>query len=187
MNPTMKRFQKFHGTPFILSIFLIIADQVTKAWVVATIPQGTVRYSFLSDFLWICHVRNSAVGFSLGDSLPVIAKQILFIVVPLLLMGVLVVFLIRSKELSTFQRWMLAGIVGGGLGNLVDRIFRPEWVVDFVSVRVYGFLGFERWPTFNVADASIVVTGILLMIHLLFFDSRLHRKTTETPKEVSHE
>ena len=173
-------------TPFILTASILLADQLTKAWVVATIEQGTVRYSFLSDFIWICHVRNSAVGFSLGDGLPDAVKRVLFIAFPLVLMVLLVVYMIRSRELSAFQRWMIAGIVGGGLGNLVDRMFRPEWVVDFVSVRVYGFLGFERWPTFNVADASIVVTGILLMIHLLFVDSR-RLGSSDASEEVSHE
>jgi signal peptidase II len=50
--------------------------------------------------------------------------------------------------------------------------------VDFISVNVYGLFGFERWPTFNVADASIVVTGILLMINLLFFEGRGNKEVT---------
>jgi signal peptidase II len=174
------------STPFVLTAVIILADQLTKAWIVATIPQGTVRYSFLSDFIWICHVRNSAVGFSLGDGLPDPVKRVLFILFPLVLMVLLVLYVLRSRELNAFQRWMIAGIVGGGVGNVGDRIFRPDWVVDWVSVRVYGFLGFERWPTFNVADASIVVTGILLMIHLLFIDSR-RLGTSEASEEVSHE
>ena len=173
--------------PFLLSATIIIADQLTKWWVVATIPQGTIGFSFLSDFLWICHVRNSAIGFSLGSDLSLIARQVLFIVLPVILLGVLIGFMIQNRELRLFQRWMLAGIVGGGIGNVVDRIFRPEWVVDFVSVRVYGFLGFERWPTFNVADAAIVVTGILLMIHLLFFDRGRHSLETDSSEEVPHE
>lgn len=173
--------------PFMLTGAIIVLDQLSKAWIVANIPQGTVKYSFLNDFLWICHVRNTAVGFSLGDSLPEAAKQVLFIMLPLILMVLLVVYMIRSKDLHVFQRWMLAGIIGGGLGNLVDRIFRPEWVVDFISVNVYGFLGFERWPTFNVADASIVVTGILLMADLLFFEGKRRTKEPGKIEEVSHE
>jgi signal peptidase II len=165
-------------SPFILSAIIIILDQLTKAWVVATIEQGTVKYSFLSDFLWICHVRNSAIGFSLGDGLPEGAKRLLFILLPLVLLVLLGFYLFRSRDLKPFQRWMLGGIIGGGIGNVVDRIFRPDWVVDFISVNVYGLFGFERWPTFNVADASIVVTGILLMINLLFFEGRGNKEVT---------
>ena len=180
----MSEAKKKRFLPFLLTAAIIIADQLSKAWVVATIEQGTIRYSFLSDFLWICHVRNSAVGFSLGDNLPLLARQLLFILLPLVLMVFLVIFLLRSRELHQFQRWMLAGIVGGGVGNIIDRIFRTDWVVDFVSVRVFGFLGFERWPTFNIADASIVVTGILLMIHLIFFDPARHAADTDSSEEV---
>jgi len=43
--------------------------------------------------------------------------------------------------------------------------------VDFISVKVYGFLGFERWPTWNIADASLVISGILLAVSLLFESS----------------
>lgn len=183
----MERKRRSLGLPFILSAVIIVVDQLTKAWVVATIEQGTVKYAFLNDFLWICHVRNSAVGFSLGAGLPEQAKRLLFILLPLVLMVLLVIYMLRSKDLGSSQRWMVAGIVGGGLGNLIDRIFRPEWVVDFISVNVYGLFGFERWPTFNVADASIVVAGILLMIDLLFFDGKRREKESRVIEEDSHE
>ena len=58
----------------------------------------------------------------------------------------------------------VCGIVGGGIGNLIDRFFRPEGVVDFIDVKFYGLFGMERWPTFNVADSAVVVCGILLII-----------------------
>ncbi len=57
--------------------------------------------------------------------------------------------------------------MGGGIGNLIDRIFRSLRVVDFISVKFYGIFGLERWPTFNIADASLVVSGILLAVLLL--------------------
>jgi len=168
-----KKGPLYKYSPFLLSAVIIVVDQLTKAWVVKTIPHGSIYASYWNDFLWICHVSNSAIGFSLGANLPEMAKIILFIGLPLILMVVMIIFLIRSKEISQYQRWLVAGIIGGGLGNLLDRMFRPDWVVDFISVRIYGFLGMERWPTFNVADSSIVVTGILLMISLLFMKSEL--------------
>lgn len=154
--------------PFTLTLLVILLDQLSKWWIVDHVRTGSIHASFLSDFLWIVHVRNNAVGFSLGSGLPDVARTILFIVLPLILLFSLIIYIVRSRHMSLFQRWTLSGIIGGGLGNLGDRMFREEWVVDFISVRVYGFLGFERWPTFNVADASIVVCAILLMISLLF-------------------
>ena len=63
--------------PFILSAIIVLADQISKALVVAFIPEGTIYKSFFSDWLWIVHVRNDAVAFSMGASLPLILKYIL--------------------------------------------------------------------------------------------------------------
>jgi len=158
--------------PFLLTVAIVLADQLSKAWVVAVIPLGQVHASYLHDFLWICHVSNDAIGFSLGSTLPLVARQLLFILLPLVLIALMVAVLLRTKELSGLQRWLVAGIIGGGLGNIIDRIFRPDWVVDFISVKVYGLLGFERWPTFNIADSSVVVTGLLLMLTMLFMKKK---------------
>lgn len=181
----MEHTRRDRFLPSLLTLGIIGVDQLTKAWVVATIPQGTVHVSFFSDFLWICHVRNLAIGFSIGAELPDPLKLIFFIFIPLVLLVLLIIYMIRSHDISLFQRWMLAGIIGGGLGNIIDRIFRPAGVVDFVSVRVYGLFGFDRWPTFNVADASIVVTGILLMINILFFQKKT--QVTDEEKEIPNE
>lgn len=157
--------------PFILSLAVILADQLTKLWIVMTIPEGTVGYSFLSGFLRIVHVRNDAVAFSLGSSLELPVKVALFIILPIVLVAFLS-FLIVSKrydgELTGLERWCLAGIVGGGVGNLIDRIFRSLRVVDWVSVRMYGLFGMDYFPTWNLADAAVVCSVILLAILLLF-------------------
>ncbi|MFA5546110.1 MAG: signal peptidase II [Sphaerochaetaceae bacterium] len=166
---TMKPEAKVsRALPFIVTVVILVLDQLTKAWVVANIPQNTIYNSYLGDFISIWHVRNTAIGFSIGASLPMVAKVILFIVVPALLLVAMCVFVYRTKELTTFQRWTVAALIGGGAGNIIDRIFRSDWVVDFISLKVYGLFGFERWPTFNVADSTVVVAGILLIISILF-------------------
>ena len=73
------------------------------------------------------------------------------------------------------------GIVGGGIGNLIDRAFRAEGVVDFIDVKFFGIFGLDRWPTFNVADSSIIICGILLAI--TFIISIKKEKSTEKSKE----
>lgn len=162
--------------PFILTFIIVTLDQLTKMWIVMKVPVGTIYRSFFNDLLWIVHVRNNAIGFSLGKDLPLQVKHILFIILPIILLALLVIYVLRSKEISSLQRWAVCGILGGGIGNIIDRAFRDDWVIDFVSVKVFGFLGFDRWPTFNVADASVVVCAILLMLSLLF--------AKHTPKEV---
>lgn len=152
--------------PLLLSVAIVIADQISKALIVLFIPYRTVGFSLWNGFFRLIYVKNTGVAFSLGDQLPGVVRMILFILVPLGVLGYLVFHILKSKEETGFQKFCLAGIVGGGLGNLIDRIFRPDGVVDFLDVRFYGLFGMERFPTFNIADSSIVVCGILLFLSL---------------------
>ena len=156
--------------PLSLTAFIILADQITKAVIVKIQPfhPALIKDVFDNDFLWIYHVRNKAIAFSLGENLPEAFKPVLFVVVPILVLGFLIWYFLRSNEFTHIQRWVMAGIIGGGLGNIIDRIFRPDGVVDFISVRIFGLFGWERWPTFNIADSSVVVCCILLLITMFF-------------------
>ncbi len=157
--------------PMSLTAFVVLLDQLSKAWIVANIPENTIGYSFFNGFLEIIHVRNDAIAFSLGSSLDVPVKIVFFILLPILLMVLVIYAMLSAKfdsEFSSFQRWCLAGIAGGGIGNLIDRIFRQLRVVDFISTDMYGFLGFDRFPTYNVADSAVVISVILLFLSMLF-------------------
>jgi signal peptidase II len=157
--------------PLILAAVIVVVDQITKAIIVANVPlfyESGYRIEVIGDFLRIIHARNLGIAFSIGDGLPFLVRKVLFVAMPIVVLLVLVVSLYRSPELTQRQRWFVAAILGGGVGNIIDRIFRPLGVVDFIDVRFYGLFGMERWPTFNVADSSVVVGGILLMATMLF-------------------
>lgn len=161
--------------PFLLSFLIILVDQISKALVVHFIPEETIAFRFLDDFLWICHVRNDAVAFSIGSGLPVFMKYILFIGLPLAFMVLLSYGIVAkrfAKDLNNAERWCMAGIVGGGIGNLIDRIFRSFRVVDWISTNNYGYFGMERFPTYNIADAAVVVSVIILIIAVFIDDRR---------------
>ena len=165
--------------PLSLTAFVVIADQLSKAWVVSTIPEGTVAYRLLGDFLWICHVRNDAVAFSMGAGLPEAVKAAAFIVIPLVLMALVVASIFTDRiigKVTSFQRWCLAGIAGGGIGNLIDRVFRSFRVVDWISTDNYGWFGMERFPTYNIADAAIVISVVLLVASILIGEFRKNAK-----------
>lgn len=156
--------------PLSLLFVIVVVDQVSKWVIVATIPlfyQSGYTIDLLGEFLRIIHVRNLGIAFSLGHGFPSWMRRVLFVVLPLGVMGILFYSFYMSASLTQRQRWYVAGILGGGIGNLSDRIFRPLGVVDFIDVRFYGIFGMERWPTFNVADASVVVCGILLVLSML--------------------
>lgn len=153
--------------PLILSVVIIIADQITKAFIIKNVPVGTVYFSLFGDFFRIIHVTNLGAAFSLGNGLSSVWRFVSLCIIPLLvLLAVLVAFFV-TKELSQVQRWFIAGILGGGFGNLIDRFFRPDGVVDFIDVKFYGLFGLERWPTFNIADSAVLVCEIALVISFI--------------------
>jgi signal peptidase II len=164
--------------PFSLTLFVVAFDQFTKALIVKYFPQNGsyIKEVFGNDILWITHVRNKAIAFSLGYNLADSLKPLVFIAFPVATLAFLVWYYWKSRELSAVQRWAIAGIIGGGLGNIIDRIARPDGVVDFISVKFYGLFGLERWPTFNAADSSVVVSGLVLIVTMFF----------AAPKEAPH-
>jgi signal peptidase II len=164
------KFNKTRFLPLSLTGIIILVDQCSKAFIASKWPINTIPITdvFNNDFLQIWHVRNKVIAFSLGQNLPEAIRPVLFIVLPLLVLAVLLWYYFKSDDFTKLQRFAFAGILGGGIGNLIDRIFRPEGVVDFVSVKFYGFLGFDRWPTFNMADSSVVVCCLLLFATILF-------------------
>ncbi|MCX7023363.1 MAG: signal peptidase II [Spirochaetes bacterium] len=156
--------------PFTLTASVIVADQAVKAAIITLIRPNTLGARLFGDFLWIVHQRNTGVAFSLGAGFPDWLRAVLFIAIPSAILVAIVAWCIRAADMGAIQRWAAAGIVGGGFGNIIDRVIRPQGVVDFVSVKFYGLFGLDRWPTFNVADSSVVVCGILLVIAAIASD-----------------
>ena len=164
---TKKRDIRSRLLPLVLSAGVIVADQVSKIIVIRTIPRGG-SVSVIGDFFRLIHVQNPAIAFSIGRALNAGTRRPLFVLLPVLVIAVLFVYYLLTRDpLTRFQKWSFATLLGGGLGNYVDRIFRPEGVVDFLDFKFYGIFGWERWPTFNIADATVVVAGILLFISFL--------------------
>jgi signal peptidase II len=170
----MGLMNKEKGLPFLLTAFIILADQWVKQIIVKNWPQiGTfIKDVFNNGIVYILHVRNKAIAFSLGDNLPDFIRPVLFVILPLIVLGVLLWYYLKSTEFSPVQRWAVAGIIGGGIGNMIDRIFRPDGVVDYMSIKFFGIegvpiLNWERWPTFNIADASVVVCCFVLLFTIV--------------------
>lgn len=153
--------------PFTLTAGIISLDQISKWIITMTVHPWSVGPSLFGDFFRIIRVYNPGIAFSIGGSLSNDIRGILFGLLPLIIIGIVLFIYFRSNDLSRFQRWCIAGIIGGGLGNLIDRFFRPEGVLDFLDFKFYGIFGLDRWPTFNIADSSVVICIILMLISLL--------------------
>jgi signal peptidase II len=126
---------------------VLALDQATKAVVRGTIPRGG-REEVL-PFLDLVHTRNSGVAFgALAGGGAIVA-----VVIAIALVGLLAYF---ATHVHRPLAWMPAGmLLGGALGNVIDRV-RDGAVTDFVKV--------PYWPAFNVADASITVGVIALLV-----------------------
>jgi signal peptidase II len=175
------------GLPFTRTAVISLADQAVKSFIAVNWPVSHsgdrifIADIFNNNFLQIWHVRNKAIAFSLGHNLPDIFRPFLFILLPLLVLGFMVWYYFNSNELTILQRWAIAGITGGGAGNILDRIFRPDGVVDFISISIQflGIKDFDRWPTFNIADTSVVICCIILLISIFISNKGTSKKPTE--------
>lgn len=130
---------------------VVVLDQLTKAAASSRLFLGE-PLPVLGEFVRLTLVHNTGAAFGLfpGSRLP-------FIIVSLLAIGVVLYLFTRDAYRELPQRILLGCILGGAIGNLVDRI-RLGWVVDFIDVG----LGSARWPVFNVADSAVTVGVIFL-------------------------
>jgi signal peptidase II len=131
-------------------VLVVAADQLTKWWAVSRLSHGTIH---LISTLDLQLTYNTGSAFSLLQG-----QDALLVVVAALIVAALSVMVWRAR--SNGRAAVLGLILGGALGNLADRLFRGNHgaVVDFVALHF--------WPTFNVADASIVVGCVLLVASL---------------------
>lgn len=180
-----KRLQE-RMVPLSLAAAVIIVDQLTK-WIISmTVRPWSVGVSLFGDFFRIVRVYNPGIAFSIGSGLADTVRSLIFGLMPLAVLVIVLVVYFRSNDLSKLQRWCVSGIVGGGVGNLIDRFLRPEGVLDFLDFKFYGLFGFDRWPTFNVADSSVVVCGLLLLSSILLTvqnERKTHKKETTNEQE----
>ena len=140
---------------------VVVLDQVTKVLVVASIDLGG-RVQLVGDLLILWHVRNTGAAFSLFEG-----GQLFVLLVTVLALVMLFYFQRAFRGRGPLLHAVLGLVLGGTLGNLIDRL-RQGYVTDFVSMGV----GDLRWPTYNVADASLVIGILALVGYLTFLDRR---------------
>ena len=142
-----------------VAVFIVVADQLTKALVRANLAPGQV----FIDIGWfrIIHLQNTGASFGLfrGQPLVVLITGIIGVVLILLL-----VFLLRSRWSFIQNMWVRVGmalLMGGAIGNnIIDRLWQGH---------VTDFLDFKIWPAFNVADMSITVGVVIIAYRLIFY------------------
>ena len=142
----------------IAAAVVVVADQLSKLWVVQSIPLYT-SVEAIPGLFHLTYVQNTGAAFSSFQGM-----QWLFAVI-FVIFTAAVVWEFSKKRLpfTTFDRWCIALVYAGGLGNMIDRV-RLSYVVDMICV------DFMEFPVFNVADCFITCGCIALIISLVFFN-----------------
>ena len=166
----MKRFL----WPAIVILAVVIVDQLTKSWAVGALTNQP-SISVWGDFLRFTLVYNlgGALGTNLGSSVS-------YLVIAIVIVPVLCFYLYQYRN-DILYKIPLSLIIGGAIGNVIDRI-RIGKVVDFIDVDFFdihiGGFELDRWWTFNIADSAISCALVFLVIVLL-----VHKpKAGEVPK-----
>ena len=174
-----------------LGVLLLIIDFVTKQVIVANkdaiLASGGI--DIIPGFLGINYVINHNFVFGISTFDPMV-NRIVFCVVALTIVVVILIFIvIKWGKINKFYRACLMMIIAGAIGNVIDRIFyTPEFlgeangVVDWIDF--YGIWKFN----FNIADSSVVVAAIMLIIYMIVHDAKeaIEKKKNEPKVEVDN-
>ena len=143
---------------------MVVADQLSKLWTVENIALFE-KLNAIPGLFHLTYVQNTGAAFSSFQGM----RWLFVVVFALLTVAVAWEFFTRKLPFTSFDRWCIAAIYAGGLGNMIDRV-RLGYVVDMIEV------DFIRFPVFNVADCFITCGCILLMVHLVFFNKEFWKE-----------
>ncbi|MGB4782089.1 signal peptidase II [Candidatus Methylomirabilis sp.] len=153
---------------YAVALTVILLDQVSKLLIQATMPLGH-SIPIISDLFAIVHVMNPGAAFGLLADQAAWIRGPFFIGISLLAIGFILYYRHRRVDDHPLALLGLSLILGGAVGNLVDRL-RIGKVIDFIDVHYYQY----HWPAFNVADSAITI-GVSLMMLTLILDERRER------------
>jgi signal peptidase II len=173
---TNRRARIYDGLALLVAILVVTFDQWTKAWVVQNLgpPGFGPQISIIGQYLVLYYIRNNGAAFSL------FANSAVLIVLILAAIALVIYLYVRMINNGTLAYKLIFGlIIGGALGNLIDRVRHSGYVVDFISFRIPQ-IGFY-FAIFNIADAAISVGVVLLFLLLLFGGIRRTSKAATPP------
>ncbi len=142
----------------VFAAVIVVLDQLSKLWVVANIELHG-RVPAIDGLFNLTYVQNTGAAFSSFEGM----RWLFILIFVVFTVAVVWDFTKKSMPFSTFERWCIVAVYGGGLGNMIDRI-RLGYVVDMIN------LEFMNFPVFNVADCFITCGCIALIVSLVLFN-----------------
>lgn len=140
---------------YFIALLVIIADQISK-WAIVKYMDLYESIPIIDGWLHITSRRNRGAAFSMLQD-----QRLFFIILTLIVVIILIYFIYKIYKEYKYVTFALALILGGAIGNLIDRIRFGE-VIDFIDLQIINF------AVFNIADSAVVIGTILLLIHMFF-------------------
>ena len=153
----------------IITLPVVVLDQATKFWAI-TLRNGGQVVVFESWWSFI-YAENRGALWGIGGNFPDFYRKLIFRGISTVI-TLFIVYLLFTYAENRLIKVVYGFVLGGALGNLFDRYFRG-YVIDFIDWHAGDYY---HWPTFNIADAAIVVAVALLLIELLFFQKKKDSK-----------
>ncbi len=163
MSNSAEQLKMARQMGWFIAVAVFVADQVSKWLILNLFQESTQPYYEITPFFNIVLAWNPGISFGMFGDIGDYGPTIL-IVLSLVISVALAVWL--SKAETRISAWAFGAIIGGALGNVIDR-YRFGAVTDFLDVHVLGY----HWPAFNVADSAIVVGAGLVVWESLFASS----------------
>jgi signal peptidase II len=165
------------GAELVVLCTIVALDQASKAILQASLQLHEYK-PLLAGVLSISHVRNRGAAFGLLNEAGLPFQGVLLSGISFVALAAIAVYALRLPEQARLPRVALALVLGGAIGNLIDRI-RYGYVVDFIHV----YWKQHQWPDFNLADSAISVGVALLILDILLSPHRnepVARAATQT-------
>ncbi|GAB2561249.1 signal peptidase II [Gracilibacillus alcaliphilus] len=149
---------------YIIALAVIIVDQLTKWSIVVNMELGE-RIPVIESFFYITSHRNQGAAWGILEG-----QMTFFYIITVIVIGFILYYAYKHAKDNKFLGIALGFILGGTIGNFIDRVFRQE-VVDFFDFYIFNY----NFPIFNIADSSLVV-GVILIFILTFMEERNKKK-----------
>ena len=139
-----------------ISLLLVVIDQIVK---ILVINKMTLQKSIIviNNFFNITYVRNTGAAWSILSG-----NVLLLIMISIIALGVIYYYLIKDKELKKIHIVSYSMLIGGIIGNLIDRVVHG-YVIDYLDFKIFNY----NFPIFNIADILIVISIIIIGISLI--------------------
>ena len=159
----------------VVSLVIVVVDQATKIFIMHTMRLHE-SIPIIPGYFHLTYIRNPGAAFGIFASSSSAFRLVFFVITTMIALGLLGIIFYRLHIDDRWGQLTIASIVGGAIGNLLDRLRFGE-VIDFLDVHVNGY----HWPAFNVADSAISIGVVSLLI--LFAVEKKHHK--ESPPSSS--